>query len=290
MVSLLHALSKYGAGTRSFVKALLRSITGKCELERLSLSGKYGYNECQEIEYSLYNSKNPDIRRILVADKMKVKDAMQTILRVKRIIPDQDLFFLSSMPKYLRKILTYNTVLSYVNELHSIQYDSQNPEHEEILMQLWTLIKGEDDKIDERITSRWTEIGFQGKNPATDFRGMGVLGLKNLIYLFEKDSKVGMKIYGQSLHPNYGFSFAIMAINFTSTSFQLLRNGKLKGYMYGLEDEEYTFGHFQDFFLKIFDEFADYWIMRKPPNIMSFNEIKEAFMIDVYKRLSLGKW
>jgi len=60
--------------------------------------------------------------------------------------------------------------------------------------------------------------------------------------------------------------------------------------MYNLNDIEYTFKNYQDFFVNIFADFSDYWIMRKPPNIMSFNEIKKDFMKDVEKRLTSGTW
>ncbi len=32
-----------------------------------------------------------------------------------------------------------------------------------------------------RITKQWQNIGFQGDDPKTDFRGMGILGLENLL-------------------------------------------------------------------------------------------------------------
>lgn len=35
--------------------------------------------------------------------------------------------------------------------------------------------------LTERISPQWTIIGFQGNDPATDFRGMGLLGLLNLV-------------------------------------------------------------------------------------------------------------
>ena len=37
-------------------------------------------------------------------------------------------------------------------------------------------------QLEARYTKQWQEIGFQGKDPATDFRGMGVLGLYCLQY------------------------------------------------------------------------------------------------------------
>lgn len=37
-------------------------------------------------------------------------------------------------------------------------------------------------QLTDRISKQWQEIGFQGNNPATDFRGMGMLGLRCLLY------------------------------------------------------------------------------------------------------------
>jgi hypothetical protein len=34
-----------------------------------------------------------------------------------------------------------------------------------------------DKVLSERISKDWQDIGFQGKDPATDFRGTGYLGL-----------------------------------------------------------------------------------------------------------------
>jgi len=47
-------------------------------------------------------------------------------------------------------------------------------------VQLWTSLQP-DVVLTERISAQWTVIGFQGSDPATDFRGMGVLGLLNLV-------------------------------------------------------------------------------------------------------------
>lgn len=289
VVSILNVFTKFGSTSRSFFKFLIHSITGKCELERICELGKYEFKECHEIEYSLYHSKHEGIRKLLVSDSIKVKDAMQNILRLKRIVPTEGLFFLNSMPKFLRKIISYNKVLGEVESLRSTKYDEEDSEHEKLLYKLWELLKG-DDKLEERRTSRWGEIGFQGKNPATDFRGMGLLSLKNLVYLMEHKRDVGLKIFGLSNHPNFGFSFAIVGIDFTGSAVEFIKNGKLKGYMYNVEESEYTLETFQEFFSEMFLEFAEYWVMREPPNIMSFNEIKGDYMKEVEKRLHHGKW
>lgn len=46
--------------------------------------------------------------------------------------------------------------------------------------QLWGLLMP-NIKLESRITKQWGDIGFQGDDPKTDFRGMGLLGLVNLL-------------------------------------------------------------------------------------------------------------
>lgn len=41
-------------------------------------------------------------------------------------------------------------------------------------LQLWNLMMP-DTPLEERITKQWGDLGFQGKDPQTDFRGMGML-------------------------------------------------------------------------------------------------------------------
>ena len=72
------------------------------------------------------------------------------------------------------------------------EYDKENPEHEYNLKQLWLkAFKGDEVENEENqdntpmVSNRWKDIGFQGKNPRTDFRGGGHLSLLALIYFVE---------------------------------------------------------------------------------------------------------
>ena len=38
------------------------------------------------------------------------------------------------------------------------------------------------EKLTARVSEQWKELGFQGTDPATDFRGMGIFGLMCLQY------------------------------------------------------------------------------------------------------------
>ena len=60
-------------------------------------------------------------------------------------------------------------------------YDSSNPIHEETLQHYWNLCYP-DTELTDRKSSQWKELGFQGVDPATDFRGGGIFGLRCLVY------------------------------------------------------------------------------------------------------------
>lgn len=70
----------------------------------------------------------------------------------------------------------------------STKFDADAAEHQMLLLRLWSsLMSGSGSTLGNRgevplIGEHWKVLGFQGTNPATDFRGMGLLGLLNLIY------------------------------------------------------------------------------------------------------------
>ncbi|XP_048745141.1 uncharacterized protein LOC125658086 [Ostrea edulis] len=80
-----------------------------------------------------------------------------------------------------------------------------------------------------RYGNHWEEIGFQGRDPSTDLRGVGLLGLLHLLYLL-RDAKRQMladQIYKLSLHPTQNFPFCVMSINLSRIALQALREGCL---------------------------------------------------------------
>lgn len=60
-----------------------------------------------------------------------------------------------------------------------MRYDSQSALHQAQLLEIWTQLRS-GRSIKSRKSNEWIQLGFQGDDPATDFRGAGVLGLVNL--------------------------------------------------------------------------------------------------------------
>jgi hypothetical protein len=73
------------------------------------------------------------------------------------------------------------TRFGVTRERMSTPYDKANADHEAALLRLWQLTFP-DVALENRISSQWSRVGFQGTDPATDFRGFGVLGLDAMLY------------------------------------------------------------------------------------------------------------
>jgi hypothetical protein len=73
-----------------------------------------------------------------------------------------------------------------------MDYDHSNPEHERHLQMLYTKVFKREPHSDDNqngfefVNDDWKDIGFQGKNPRTDFRGGGHLSLLCLLYMVDR--------------------------------------------------------------------------------------------------------
>jgi ELMO/CED-12 family len=94
-----------------------------------------------------------------------------------------------------------------------------------------------DEPLLDRYTLQWQDLGFQGKDPGTDFRAMGLLALDDLSYLSKYHNVLAKQILGSSLSP----AFAIVSISITAYCLRLLRARQLQFLLYkhGVTKEVY---------------------------------------------------
>lgn len=136
-----------------------------------------------------------------------------------------------------------------------------------------------------RITKQWQIIGFQGEDPKTDFRGMGLLGLENLLFFATEFRTPAQHVLSHSHHPVHGYCFAIVGINLTSLAWVLLRDGSAKSYIYNTSRSLPSLRLFHQFYSYLFYEFDRFWLESKPKDIMEFSNIKNKFENNI--RISL---
>lgn len=120
-------------------------------------------------------------------------------------------------------------------------------------------------------------FSFQGDDPKTDFRGMGLLGLENLLYFATEYTRASNHVLSHSLHPKYGYTFAIVGINLTSMAYYLLKDGSAKTYMFNCKQYLPSINLFHKFYCYLFYEFDKMWIESKPENMMEFSIIFKKF-------------
>lgn len=172
-----------------------------------------------------------------------------------------------------------------IENLRITQYDSDDLLHEKKLLDLWNLLMP-DNQLENRITKQWQTIGFQGEDPKTDFRGMGTLGLENLLYFAKEYNGAARHVLLHSQHPQHGYTFAIVGINLTSLAYKLYKSGIAKTHFYNFVKGSMNINHFHKFYCYLFFEFDRFWVDSKPHSIMDFPIIHERFQNNIENLLS----
>nr|SVE74349.1 EOG090X0AMT [Daphnia barbata] len=281
--------------TRPFIKWILTRTTGLCELQRLCYCEPSGACRILGLEESLKNSKSVKVQKLLkfldLAAKEKrltaagsgqiISKTVETICYVKKIHQGVHQPFNKLLGESVSVIWSLKQLLHDLESIRTTGYDSSNMEHEQKLLELWTLLMPMTE-LESRISNSWKDIGFQGDDPRTDFRGMGILGLENLHFFAKNYQEVALQVLSHSNHPKHGYSFAIVGINLTHLAYTLWRDGTAKTHVYNicchqLQMPGPTLLHFHRFYCYLFIEFDKLWMSEKPPTIMEFGRIRSQF-------------
>ncbi|XP_046543427.1 LOW QUALITY PROTEIN: uncharacterized protein LOC124253659 [Haliotis rubra] len=133
--------------------------------------------------------------------------------------------FLFGPPKIHRDLLPERDMIFCVA---GSQLDNEDRTHVQILQSIYRTLTGS--RFDcQRFGSHWEEIGFQGRDPSTDLRGVGMLGLLQLLYFLRNPKLLALArdVYKLSLHPTQNFPFCVMGINMSRICIQSLREALL---------------------------------------------------------------
>ncbi|XP_012674362.2 ELMO domain-containing protein 2 [Clupea harengus] len=275
----------YTSFLRFWLKWLLRQLTGKCELQRICAGYKPGAERTARAEYSLESSKRKVLRASVNAEEDAVEDYVEKIIKEKNVKEQKDPMFKKNLNLCLLQITGYKNLYLCVEQLRKEVFDSEKEEHEKMLLKLWDLLMPST-TLESRVTKQWGDIGFQGDDPKTDFRGMGMLGLTNLVFFSENYTEAARQVLSHANHPNLGYSYAIVGINLTEMAYSLLKSGALKPHFYNSVEGSTQMKHFHQLYCYLAYEFNKFWIQEEPESIMEFNLYREKFHEKV-KRLLL---
>ncbi|MBN3324508.1 ELMD2 protein, partial [Atractosteus spatula] len=275
----------YTSFFRFWLKWFIRQVTGKCELQRICQGYNPGASRTMKTEYSLKSSKSQILRNAVNVEEDEVEICVTRIMKEKNINEQKDPKFKINLQVCLLQISGYQRLCVAVEDLRKQAFDSAMKEHENMLLKLWSLLMPTV-RLESRVTKQWGDIGFQGDDPKTDFRGMGMLGLTNLIFFSENHTEVARQVLSHSNHPKLGYSYAIVGINLTEMAYSLLNSGALKPHFYNVVPGNPQLEHFHQVYCYLVYEFDKFWLKEEPESIMEFNHYREKFHEEV-KRLLL---
>jgi hypothetical protein len=234
------------------------------------------------IDRSIYYSTQ------LSAEKQQLSSSNCQINAISKSIALKKQFLSTNEPAIqvlsfsLNRIYESNQLLQEIEFQVTTKYDTANTQHEAKLIELWNNLKP-DTPLESRHTKQWTDIGFQGNDPATDFRGMGIQGLEDLLYFSSKHAQHAQSTLQHASHPIYWYPYAIVGINITKFAYQVLESKKLQLYLfqYGANAENW-----HEFYCWLFVKFNQFWIEHEPKlTVMDFEakfiEFKKAVEKDL---------
>eukprot|EP01117_Protostelium_nocturnum_P007021 TRINITY_DN2516_c0_g1_i1.p1 TRINITY_DN2516_c0_g1~~TRINITY_DN2516_c0_g1_i1.p1 ORF type:complete len:1132 (+),score=311.74 TRINITY_DN2516_c0_g1_i1:205-3600(+) len=99
----------------------------------------------------------------------------------------------------------------------AIDFNVDDTNHIRLLHQLWgNMMPGR--SFPGISSEQWKEVGFQGKNPTTDFRALGLLGLIHLIYFTGNYSTVARDMFKRQNEKavEFQYPFSASSINISS--------------------------------------------------------------------------
>ncbi|KAJ3159567.1 ELMO domain-containing protein 1 [Geranomyces michiganensis] len=186
------------------------------------------------------------------------------------------------------RIVETSRLINQLDARAATRFDSDDPSHVAQLFTLWDLALPTQPRP-PRESEQWIKLGFQGRDPATDFRGMGLLGLDNLVFFAQRHPRSMKRMLEISHHPKAWFSLAIVGINMTSFALHQLRKRR----MY-LQTAATSLGAtptaFAEFYSYLMDAFATTWEAHgEAITVMDFPRVFKAFRKTVKRDLRAGR-
>ncbi|MCQ2817810.1 MAG: ELMO domain-containing protein, partial [archaeon] len=187
-----------------------------------------------------------------------------------------------------------NKLLKYKKNLIKIyqeNIDLNKEEHKELLLSIWKHFKK--DKTNNEVPEinlvdpKWckyfylnyslVDIGFQGKDPLTDFRSTGLLGLKHLSLFSVSDLRADL-IYKVATKQETWYFYAATSINITGKVIEFIEDGNCDKFLYEVKERINIFDFSYKLYGDFFSGFNKLWVELKYNDFMKVNTLLEEFM------------
>ncbi|CAK7341677.1 unnamed protein product [Dovyalis caffra] len=172
-----------------------------------------------------------------------------------------------------------------------VPFDGSRLEHQDALKQLWRLAYP-DRELPSLKSELWKDMGWQGSDPSTDFRGGGFISLENLIFFAKKypDSFQRLLHKRDGTRAEWEYPFAVAGINISFMLAQMLdlQTGKpstLAGvrFLELLAEDDMAFDNLYCIAFQMMDA---QWLAKRA-SYMEFNDVLKSTRTQLERELSL---
>ncbi|KAJ6988768.1 uncharacterized protein [Populus alba] len=171
-----------------------------------------------------------------------------------------------------------------------VYFDASRPDHQDALRALWSATYP-DQELNGLISDQWKEMGWQGRDPSTDFRGAGFISLENLLFFaktFSTSFQHLLKKQGGK-RSAWEYPFAVAGVNITFMIMQMLDLDALKTrrtfvrsvFLQMLSENEWAFDLLYCVAFVVMDK---QWLERNA-TYMEFNDILKSTRAQVEREL-----
>lgn len=184
----------------------------------------------------------------------------------------------------LASIRAVNGVKASIASLRATPFDAAEASHEARLEALWSALQP--GRACERISSAWGDIGFQAKDPKSDFRGGGLLGLEQLLFFATTRAGVARRMIVEPESEEARYPWACAGINVTMEAVKAVDGEKLDEVLFrvaeGLGGAEGAgdgmIKAFHDVYGDMFERLHQAWLEAEPENVLAFGPIFAGVM------------
>ncbi|KAG8457359.1 hypothetical protein KFE25_014088 [Diacronema lutheri] len=193
-----------------------------------------------------------------------------------------------SLSRVLGEMVSLSALTAEADGLRRTTVSATNATHEAALEALWDALQPGRARDGGRISKSWGDIGFQGSDPTTDFRGMGFFALLSLLHTARAHPAFCARHVRTYMTPGNEltyFPFAITSINVTGWLLDMLGAGELDLVILttGARLETLHEVHFA-----LFVHFARAWERERPKSVMEFGRVQKAVLAEV-KRVGIER-
>ncbi len=157
----------------------------------------------------------------------KVNEAADFVMVVKSL-PKTDLVLCRNIVYSLHAVRLVNVVYHRMIEMKSEPISQNNDMHIALLESLWMNMKPHTRRASNTVVcADWMALGFQGNDPTTDFRSLGLLGLYQLVYFSLHRTPRAHMVLAELSKPGKYYPFAVIGINISQFVMELFNEHRL---------------------------------------------------------------